>query len=740
MNILSDSTLEQQRIELRQLLTERFSDEELHTLCFDLGIAYDDLPGQGRAAKVRELLDYLDRHARFSQLAEIGPRVRPDIVWTSILANDGSLTGMPHPPEKAIPHNLPPRSEFVGRGTEKAQVHAALCSRSYLIEINGIGGIGKTSLALEVAYDCLRASRDEKPSDGLATFEGFIWTTARDRDLSLNAMLDTIARTLEYPGIVQQPAEEKRMAIRKLLQAQPCLLVIDNLETITDTLVQDFLLNLPEPSKALITSREQKLREVKAVSIKGLTESEALALIRSEGKRLGLGSLEQAEDTVLLRLYHATGGAPLAIKWSVGQIKQKGQSLDSVLAALHQARGDIFEQVFARSWSLLSADARQVLMVMPLFAAPTLRPALEAASDVHHFALDDALGELVETSLVDASDELDQARRRYSVHPLTRAFAQARQQQKPRIEIAAGEHLAEYVQAFVEEYGSTWYKESCDQLDPELPNIVAVIQWCWEHQLVEIGINILMSVIGFMNTRGYWNDVLSLAQQAIVLATEKGDKLTAARLQMWPVGWICRHRGDLHTAERYTLQALEVFERLDDKGNAAQAKRHLGRIALVRRELDRAEQLFREALVLYQLLGEDDRFTVTIMSNLAEVALRRGELDPVWALCNKAIVLARQLDDPVRVSGLLGLMSVVARQRGDLEQARSLAEEALIVVKRINRLDATPDAYVGLARVEIERKHEQTARQLLESALNIYRELAMHSKVQDVEERLAKLH
>ena len=230
----------------------------------------------------------------------------------------------PAPLKSPIPHNLPPRREFIGREKEKARVHEALRSRSYLASIDGIGGIGKTVLALEVAHECLRASKGEAPTDGIAAFDGFTWTTAKDRDLTLNGLLDTVARTLEYPGIAQQPVEEKRDAVRKLLQQKPYLLIVDNFETITDEGVRDFLLELPEPSKALITTREQKLRQVWAISLKGLEEPEALTLIRSTGKHLGLEAVEQGDDQVLRHLYEATGGAPLAIKWAVGADQAEG--------------------------------------------------------------------------------------------------------------------------------------------------------------------------------------------------------------------------------------------------------------------------------------------------------------------------------------------------------------------------------------------------------------------------------
>ncbi|MFQ6059416.1 MAG: NB-ARC domain-containing protein, partial [Anaerolineae bacterium] len=299
------------------------------------------------------------------------------------------------PPTPEIPHNLPQPGEFIGREREKGQVREALASRSFLVSIDGIGGIGKTALALEVAHECLRASEGGVPTDGIPIFDAFIWTTAKDRELTLGDVLDAIARTLDYPYIAQLPPKEKPSEAAKLLRQYKCLLIVDNFETITDDAVRDFLLDLPEPSKALITSREQKLRQARAISLRGMEQGEALALIRNEGKRLGLGAVEQAEERVLLRLYEATGGAPLAIKWAVGQMKQRGQSLDTVLDYLYGARGDIFENIFARSWGLLSENARRVLMVMPIFAASASKPAIEAASDVHKWDLDEALGQLV---------------------------------------------------------------------------------------------------------------------------------------------------------------------------------------------------------------------------------------------------------------------------------------------------------------------------------------------------------
>lgn len=64
---------------LRRVLVERFDLEELRTACFDLGVDYDTLPGEGKDAKARELVLWLSRRNRLDQLAEYIRQHRPDI-------------------------------------------------------------------------------------------------------------------------------------------------------------------------------------------------------------------------------------------------------------------------------------------------------------------------------------------------------------------------------------------------------------------------------------------------------------------------------------------------------------------------------------------------------------------------------------------------------------------------------------------------------------------------------------
>ena len=68
-------------ITLRQNLVDSFSDTELHDLCFDMGIDYEDLPGEGRAAKARELVAYCERRSLTSELIKKCSELRPLVSW-----------------------------------------------------------------------------------------------------------------------------------------------------------------------------------------------------------------------------------------------------------------------------------------------------------------------------------------------------------------------------------------------------------------------------------------------------------------------------------------------------------------------------------------------------------------------------------------------------------------------------------------------------------------------------------
>jgi tetratricopeptide (TPR) repeat protein len=288
------------------------------------------------------------------------------------------------------------------------------------------------------------------------------------------------------------------------------------------------------------------------------------------------------------------------------------------------------------------------------------------------------------------------------------------------------------------EHRGPWNREGVTRLEPELPNTLAIIQWCFEQQLADLATSIFLHSCGFMIHRGYWKDAMALGQQALTMSTELRDELKNALFRLWPVGWLYRHWGDLDSAEEQVTQALAVFEQLGRAQDIARTKRNLGRIFQERGELEQAEQLLREALAFYQSIG-DERHIYLTTTNLADVFLQRGDLDTAWVLCDSVLTSARQFGDPERIAHLLKVLGGVARQRGNPQRAKQFWEEALSQLQRTNRLDGIADAMFDLAQIEIEVGREQPARQMLSKALEAYRRLGVESRIREVTEILTGL-
>lgn len=531
---------------LRQQFTTLFNESELRSLSFDLGVDYESLSGESKDDKARELVASMQRNGRLPELISAGKNLRPHAQWDE-------ETSVSHlsPPE--IPHNLPRRQKFVGREAEKAAVLEALKAKDYLISIEGFGGIGKSTLALEVAYICLEASlSSESDEDGIA-FDGFVWASAKAQEITLNNLVDTIARTLNYRGIAQLPLENKQLELRQLLQSKSYLIIVDNFETIHDEEVRTFLHDLPEPSQCLVTTREQRLRNACVIALQKLRQDDALTLMREEGRRLGLKALASASEQTLLPLYEATGGAPLAIKWATGQIKQRGQTVETVVSALQNAKGEIFEAIFSQSWQLLSEDARTILITFPIFSAPADHADIAAVSNVNDEELAEGIGQLVEMSLVNAADEIESIERRYDLHPLCRSFARAQLKKNPLLEEEARLRLTKfYLERSCQERGNWGDVTGFPWFEAELPNILASLEWAGKEKKLSLATKIFYCIYFFLGTRGYWEERLTYGHMALKVAELANDKKAMAEVQ-YSIGWIL-YRQDKHKEADEILQ------------------------------------------------------------------------------------------------------------------------------------------------------------------------------------------
>lgn len=644
-----------------------------------------------------------------------------------------------------IPSNLPSRGEFIGREKEKAQVREALRSRSYLVSIDGIGGIGKTSLALEIVYESLEAKAGVIQRNDVPVFDAFIWTTAKDRELALNDLLDTIARTLGAMGIVQLPPQEKIEEVRGLLRLSRCLLIVDNFETVKDDAVQNFLLlSLPEPSKALVTSRHQLLRQAWEITLHGMERGEALSLIRDEGKRLGLESVSRAEDKTLMLLYEATGGNPQAIKMSIGQIKHEGLSLDAVLKRLYDARDGIFDYMFSRDWELLSNEAKCVLMVMPLFSGAVLKAAIEATSDVHHFYFENALKQLVEMFLIDARGELEELKQRYSVHPLTRAFAAAKLDREPDFKQQAQHRFAHYYAEFAKQYGGYQNWTGYDILASELDNVFTATDWAYQSDEQNIATDLTRAMDYFLWIRGYWRRRIRYGEQAVEVYKKLGDARWQGWTTVYTLAFTYYGLGDLKTAQSYAENAKAIAGRIDDKCTLAYALRVLGMILLKAGNYPKSKDFLEKSIALWQYVddsrvraNEELAWTKMGLAGLLSCLENHDEARRVYEECKATF---EQLDNTSGIGDVLLALGETARFQKQFDDASAYLQNALKIAERIGKQTSVAECKREIALVEEERSNLVSALQLAKESYEISQRLGARQLADETQKIIERLN
>ena len=322
----------------------------------------------------------------------------------------------------------PDYSTFFGRDFERNEILEHLNHpRAWVTIIDGIGGVGKTALALNCGEHIREAALA-----GDNDFEHIIWASAKNEKLTpsgiskvqptfsdLSSLIETILEVTSF----SETAEDKLTLAKEILAISKTLLILDNLETVSDPDLYSFLQDMPVPSKVLATTRTRIEGSHKNLRLTALPRPDALEMIRQLASELDSPELSQANDNTLGELIERVGGIPLAIRLAVGRIAT-GLPIVSYLDRLDSgaAQHDLLEFCFSESWNNLDNDSKATLLATELFPEPPSEVELMRVTGIPKMRLNDAIGGLIKRAFLNRTYEREAETFRYSLLPLTVDF------------------------------------------------------------------------------------------------------------------------------------------------------------------------------------------------------------------------------------------------------------------------------------------------------------------------------
>lgn len=624
------------------------------------------------------------------------------------------------------PDNLPADlTSFVGRRSEAHAVRQLLAA-DRLVTLTGVGGVGKTRLALRVAHDLRRAF-----PDGVCLVE---LASLKDPDLLPHTLMDALG--------IREHSAHAALVLTDYLRPRHTLLVLDNCEHLLEATADlaDRLLRVAPKLRILATSRQALMiagehvypvptLPVPDVNVRlppGLaTQFAAVNLFAARAAAVVPGfEITPDNEQAVIQVCQRLEGIPLAIELAavrlrVLSVEELAQRLDSRFELLREGsrnlpeRHQTLEALIDWSYELCTPAEQTLWARASVFAGGFGIDALEAvcADDVlAEEAILDTVAGLTDKSILIRGEQ--RGRVRFRMLETIREYGQARLRE-PGSEAEVQRRHRDWYLRLIEKAAAEWFGPAQEDwaalLRLEHPNVRAALEFCLARpDEVRVGLRMaglpwfLWAALGFMTEGRLWLDrALALDQEpslervwalgtAADIAFFQGDEAAAAGLidavhdladQLGdPKGlaYATHMRGlralgtDPGAAVPLLVEALERYACTDVTADYPNSVRPALTMAyLLSGDLDRAAEVVEEACAQCKQAGERWLLSYAMWAK-GVLMLLRGELEKAEANLCEALQLKRFTPDSLALAFILDALGWTAAARGDSERAAVL--------------------------------------------------------------------
>ncbi len=646
-------------------------------------------------------------------------------------------------------HNVPRPDYvcFVGRENELNWLRERLSpsDRAWQIALTGIGGVGKSALALAIAHEYIERYAELPPEE---RFEAIIWISAKEEVLTahgreladlpdsilrtLGDVYTAIARVLEREDITRALPEDQARLVERALKQQRTLLIMDNLESVKDERIKPFLRRLPAPTKAIITSREW-LDVADVLSLTGLAWEEAQQLIIQEAaeRRVNL------DEVQCQRIFELTSGLPLPIRLAVGRLAG-GESFDATTRWLGDATGELPEYCIQGQMELVyerDPNAWRVVLSCALFdrSVGASQEALGYVADLSLVDGDRALANLQRLFLVNRNDD-----GRFWVLPIVQRYVNV-QLTDDAVRSKLVERWLSWLVAFAENKGIALEHNvhNLRTVAEEYPNLLSGIRWCREQRFEETLLKLVQGTWDYAYIIGAFGEITEI----LAAVTEAGKWLNDKPGQGWVenrLARMCQYRGQYDQVLEHLKRAEQIARVHDDDCELVQAWTTRSFVLFNMGRGDESEPLARQVIKKSDEIGKP-YYKIAVCDILSRLEMSREDFDAAMLWLDKAAQWSKEANMLWRLSGVYHRRGTNLITQGDYVTA----EQWLLKALELNRIWGEQRYTISnkqwLAQIYLHTGRLSLARQ---TAQEVYKELdrlEMFVKRTEVEELLRQI-
>lgn len=632
----------------------------------------------------------------------------------------------------AIPHNLPPQpTSFVGRLDELADIETRLLQPDCrLLTLLGVGGIGKTRLALQTGERLLQVG---------AFLNGIYFVTLAGLDAP-DLLVTAIA---EVCGLVFSAGKDPKVQLIDFLRHQEVLLILDNFEHLlaAGNWLGEILQGAPGV-KLLVTSRERlNVRWEWLVEVAGLEATSAAQLFTARARTVAAHfTVDIDTEPAIARICYLTQGLPLGVELAAAAVHYYScqaiadaiaQNLDLLATQWRDAppRHRSVRAVFDYSWQLLAPHEQQVFLALSVFQAsfsPTAALAVCRADGIAPYSTQtpNAPFTAMITSLVDKSLVQRSQEGRYQLHSLLRQYAAEKLAQQPDRQAAVHRQHGRFYAAFLGQQtasiGGSRQQVILSLIEQEIDNVRAAWAWAVAYDPAQELLPMIEPLFEFYEVRALIQEAAERFAQALTaLQTRDAARPTATPTLLKLLNRQARflsRLGRRREAEILLEQSRGLAQTLGDEQERALADNYQGLIKQMDGDYTAAVRLYQAGLQRCRQVN--DRVGMArACNNLGVIYLRLGNYADSAHYLQAALDLRRQLENPKSIADSLNNLGILQHELGDYAREAQLLSEALVYFRQVGDRKGIGTILHNLGGVHLALEQYTEARQFLEEAL-----------------------